>query len=114
MNKIHNPLRWKAKSCGFTLVELLVVIAIIGILIALLLPAVQAARGAARRAHCKNNVKQIALACQNYASANQGRFPWGGKISNQLSWQSYVLPYLEEIPLYQEMQEKNAFKDGTV
>lgn len=61
---------------GFTLVELLVVIAIIGVLVALLLPAVQAAREAARRTQCVNNSKQIALGCQNYASAH-GALPMG-------------------------------------
>ena len=62
---------------GFTLVELLVVIAIIGILVAILLPAVQSAREAARRIQCTNNIKQLALGCLNHQSA-QGFFPTGG------------------------------------
>lgn len=95
---------------GFTLIELLVVIAIIGVLVALLLPAVQAAREAARRAQCTNNLKQIGLALHNYHSAH-GVFPMGGsKNMRQLpdiydmwtcwSGQAMILPFLEQKPLY--------------
>jgi prepilin-type N-terminal cleavage/methylation domain-containing protein/prepilin-type processing-associated H-X9-DG protein len=84
---------------GFTLVELLVVITIIGILIALLLPAVQAAREAARRMQCQNNLKQIALALHNYESS-YGVLPPGGLAlssggSYGTSWWVRILPYVE-------------------
>ena len=84
---------------GFTLVELLVVIAIIGILIALLLPAVQAAREAARRTQCLNNLKQVGLALHNYHTTHN-TLPPGGMSDNELSYVVMLLPYLEQKPLY--------------
>ncbi|MBN1852137.1 MAG: DUF1559 domain-containing protein [Pirellulales bacterium] len=99
---------------AFTLVELLVVIAIIGILIALLLPAVQAAREAARRSQCAGNIKQIGLALQNYASAHK-TFPPGEIITSYndpnigevdtigWGWGTFILPYLEEEAAHREM-----------
>ncbi len=89
------------RRAGFTLVELLVVIAIIGILIALLLPAVQAAREAARRMQCSNNLKQIGLALHNYHTALRS-FPPGGLASNEMSFLVFILPYLEQKPLYDQ------------
>lgn len=99
---------------GFTLVELLVVIAIIGILIALLLPAVQAAREAARRSQCTNNLKQLGLALQNYHDTHR-KFPPAGLNYGCLGGPPYVpindvmnvsgfvlmLPFIEQLPLYQ-------------
>ena len=98
---------------AFTLVELLVVIAIIGILVGLLLPAVQAAREAARRMQCSNNAKQLGLAFHNYESATKSfpinyatrgknGFPnTGPGIANSgRSWMQMVLPYIEQTPLY--------------
>lgn len=80
---------------AFTLVELLVVIAIIGVLVALLLPAVQAAREAARRSQCLNNLKQIGLAAQNF-HASQERFPYGVVLKEGSMWSLYLAPYMEQ------------------
>lgn len=113
------PLVWvrraERRPRGFTLVELLVVIAIIGILVALLLPAIQAAREAARRSQCGNNMKQLGIALHNYHDTH-GVFP-PGVIANTLnssmgapnafpgamSWMPLLLPFMEQAPLYEEL-----------
>ena len=85
----------KSTRPAFTLVELLVVIAIIGVLVALLLPAVQAARESARRSQCVNKLKQLGLAFQNHHDA-QGRLPAGSISCCWGTWQMAVLPYMEQ------------------
>jgi prepilin-type N-terminal cleavage/methylation domain-containing protein/prepilin-type processing-associated H-X9-DG protein len=86
---------------GFTLIELLVVIAIIGILIGLLLPAVQKVREAANRMKCANNMKQLGIALHNFHGTH-GAFPKAGKISNELSWHVFILPFIEQDALYKQ------------
>jgi len=88
---------------GFTLVELLVVIAIIGVLVALLLPAVQAAREAARRSQCQNNLKQLGLAFQMAHDAT-GYFPVGAASGEGSMWSYYILPYIEAASVQARMK----------
>ncbi len=113
------PRTFKKRRQAFTLVELLVVIAIIGILVALLLPAVQAAREAARRSQCSNNFRQVGIATQGYHAAERhfpaGLYMWGDAARGRSScgappgrsdryfgpgWGYYILPYLEESALH--------------
>ncbi len=93
---------------AFTLIELLVVIAIIAILIALLLPAVQQAREAARRTQCKNNLKQIGLALHNYHDV-ASTLPPGYMTANHIGWQTMILPYLDQAPLYNSVSVNPGF-----
>lgn len=102
----------RSRQSGFTLVELLVVIAIIGVLVSLLLPAVQSAREAARRMQCSNNMKQLGLALHNYHDTH-GRFPpqaiFGpGAPPHQApyhhTWMVMILPFLEQQPLYDNIE----------
>lgn len=115
------------RSRAFTLVELLVVIAIIGVLVALLLPAVQAAREAARRSQCLNNLKQIGLGCLNFQSAN-GAFPTAGGAVEQFfntaelskpaygyegaGWMYQILPFIEQQNIYNLRRGDGALNAG--
>lgn len=106
---------------GFTLVELLVVIAIIGVLVALLLPAIQAAREAARRAQCANNLKQIGIAFQNHHAARNKFAPgWtederasAPERAPNLAWGYHILPYVEQQPLYDQFDQERPASSGT-
>lgn len=109
------------KTRGFTLIELLVVIAVVGVLVALLLPAVQQAREAARRTQCRNNLKQIGLALHNYhETANV--FPPGWVYDSQRlaanmptncwGWSALVLPHLDQVSLYNKLNFDEGFRGG--
>ena len=114
---IGNPSRTRP---GFTLVELLVVIAIIGILVALLLPAVQAAREASRRVNCANNLKQYGIAIHLYADNNMvippgnvhvgQQDPWGNP---NVSWMIRVLPYMEQQAIYDKAMRYQFYDIGS-
>ena len=99
---------------GFTLIELLVVIAIIGALVALLLPAVQKVRAAAQRAHCSNNLKQIALAAHGYHDAFSSLPPGSTLSPSQASTLALLLPYLEQDNLYRQFDFSTSAAYGPV
>ena len=127
----------RSSSRGFTLVELLVVIAIIGILIGMLLPAVQQVREAARRISCSNNSRQLAIACINYESSF-GRFPCGSNFvvsdgvqphvppsrwdnrsgtdyaGNFASWGFYILPWLEQQNMFDGFPQNTSWGEDIV
>jgi prepilin-type N-terminal cleavage/methylation domain-containing protein/prepilin-type processing-associated H-X9-DG protein len=115
MTRVRTPAR------GFTLIELLVVIAIIGVLIALLLPAVQSAREAARRSQCTNNLKQLALAVANYESST-GSYPPGhysqrratnpGAVSLGINMHVFIAKYLEQSAAYDAFNFSVAIRDA--
>jgi prepilin-type N-terminal cleavage/methylation domain-containing protein/prepilin-type processing-associated H-X9-DG protein len=105
--------RRRSHDTGFTLIELLVVIAIIGVLVSLLLPAVQKVREAANRISCQNNLKQLGLALQNYHTANRCFPPGRVKVGSvdYHGWIAYTLPYLEQDNLARQINLSLPYAD---
>lgn len=106
----------RGRDGGYTLVEMLVVIAIIGLLMALLLPAMNAARESARRTHCGNNIRQIGIALQNH-TAMQQVFPNGSAVQPNgsywgPSWAASIMPYVEDASKYQQLNLNSPFHPG--
>jgi len=124
MQKRRTILQSKPSRHGFTLIELLVVISIIATLMALILPAIQQARAAARRTECQNNMKNIALAAHNFASSKKGALPplgvYGpdaasasGTYSGLHSWVVKLLPYMDARAVYDQWQQDQSWNSGT-
>jgi len=112
---LQHRTRFARKPAGFTLVELLVVIAIVGVLMALVMPAVQMAREAGRRTACGNNLRQLGLALQQFHDA-RGQFPpgRGGPAPTVFSPQAYLLPYVEQGGLHGQLDLKSAPTNLTI
>ena len=111
----------RTRPRGFTLIELLVVIAIIAVLVALLLPAVQQAREAARRAQCRNNLKQIGLALHNYHDQHKSLPPGyvsqfdaaGNDTGPSWGWASFLLPQMDQQPVFRQVNFKTGIETAT-
>ena len=119
LNAIPPRLDQPVARCAFTLVEMLVTISIIGVLLGLLMPAVQMARESARRTQCSNNLHQLGIALHNYHGARrtlppgclQWRPPKGSKAFKQFAWSAMILPYLEQTELYESINFHVAYDD---
>ena len=109
----RRPMQFARRRAGFTLIELLIVIAIIGILVAMIMPAVQQAREAARRTTCTNRLRNLGVALQDYALVNQEQLPHlamqPGEVARRRPWTIALLPHLEQKPLHKEIATDSSF-----